>query len=1711
MNCNTNSLEYKSLESQAGGRVTREILNETGGVVPTVNSLTGASVKNRYTAQKMEGLFRRLSAMNNRLNISLSVNTAKIGEEYIITGVNNNYSPATFFDYVNDETASFKELEEINNKRSTLPISILEDSGPDEGNDYSTQASIFEKTSNSMNDMELSNANTILKEAGKPTISRTDEVDSQETPETLASKRNVEIEEQIQFVRKKLGINVELTTDDSYHGKVEYANGLPTIYLSKNMLQNDTLMHEAIGHVFINAIGGLNHPRVKALAKRLGVDHMSEYDQLEAIADAIGKESSEQFKTKEAKSSFKRFIDWFYDQLSKIFGKSVDDLKWLVKKGLTDYKAYHRMGFVPSRIQYQSIDGNDIYEAMSNTRTEGHPKYVSFKEDEHIYSARGVDNSKSVTDFAFGSKREKLDDYADVKITKNYLIENRNRLPLEIYQAMREESVSISETVKYNDVFAKIKARAAELNKTYTTDREFGSYLHNAIDMYLSNNIKLQDKGFESVYEYLDKLKAFVKEGGYKIIPEMRLFDLETRIAGAVDLVLFNPDTKETIIIDFKTRKQPLVDGKLRESTIDSERNIKYMQQLSMYKNMIEKLYPGANVVASHIQTFDFSIDEESSDYKKKVFTLTSGVNARKPKVYTDSNSEFNEYDRIAARQVGNFIIDDSTEILSSLTQTFRKLVDTLSTNINVNYGNMSKYEKQRLENLLSDLKDYEETDQLLGILSYLNKTLGYVKDNGEFVMGDFDRFLEQMAIESDNPSSTVRVMSKFKNQADSFSILPELLRVLNQPQYKKRLSEIDGGLDSLNALQKSIHELDSMQTIIKERAWDSLSDNLALLSDAHIIEAKDKLMKQFLKENPPTSGGFKFGDKVLTRAEWKAEREKYVLKNLKAIAPKIYKESKAFWYDYLSKGYFDISTMDKLFQDAGNTRSLLIQNVNKRFNQAELAIREKVSARVFEFDKFLQEYSKKTGLSIMKLNELVIDTDSKGEPTGFMVGKYKPELYLEYRKLVSAINDAEPGDARTKASEIKNEWIKQNIVDGKPLMKWEDSKYKQHTELFDAYAKMVSDADLELDGNNVLIKRPKELGSVEFTKLPQVRAESGEHRLKGNFKRWAKDSFLSGFMKVKGEEDAESMPDQDTVDKNNHDDKNANYRVNAGLDGGINRSIPIFYRANLSVDEMTSDISTALIKNYEMSANYNEKTKIQPEMNLILDAMEASRPILKRNGKIMINKASKYDTSIRKTGTSNEFEALQSVIDQRLYGMNMVHSGSFLGMDSAKLVKAVNGLTSKLFLAGNWIGGSVNLMQGEYNNFMNTVSNEHFTPGGYSKGLGDFWKDIGNIFDDVNNSVTKSRTLKFMELIDIQGEFAAFNNPYINNTLFKRVVNKDNLYFMHSIGETMITGSLMYGVMNSVKIMNSDGEYLGKDGKVVSSKDKAASLNDALDIKDGAIIKRIQFTHSSLNMLDEFSELGLSNYIKSLAADLHGQYDDKMKSTVQRTALGTLGMSMRRWLVRTTDKRWRGIAYSTKDWEDMDLFEKGFDEGLREFKEGHYASTIRFFAGVYRSMKDNSWAPQIALNWNTLSDRQKSGVRRTMVDVMMVGALMLLSNALRNLAADEPDDEKAAVLYTQTYLARRLYSEMSFFFNPLEFYRIMKSPAASFGVMDAILRTAGQILDDPSEVYQRGSNEGRYKAWVYFSKIVPGWKQYDLYILRGIDDKVRMQFGQSY
>ena len=195
------------------------------------------------------------------------------------------------------------------------------------------------------------------------------------------------------------------------------------------------------------------------------------------------------------------------------------------------------------------------------------------------------------------------------------------------------------------------------------------------------------------------------------------------------------------------------------------------------------------------------------------------------------------------------------------------------------------------------------------------------------------------------------------------------------------------------------------------------------------------------------------------------------------------------------------------------------------------------------------------------------------------------------------------------------------------------------------------------------------------------------------------------------------------------------------------------------------------------------------------------------------------------------------------------------------------------------------------------------------------------------------------------------------------------------------------------------------------------------------------------------------------------------MKSKFQRTVIGGMVMMFRKWMLRGTTKRWRGIDKkgALNDLEFENLF---FSQESGNLEEGSYVSTLRFLNNYRKDLKNFNF--NIMGKYNKLTDMEKSNIKRTLTDATIYSLMFGLYSLLSSMAEAEPDDETKELLYLIAYWFRRTQSEIGFWANPVEAFNIIRTPAASV----SMLEKTGSFVYEVNPL--TGWNEYERKTGIY-------------------------------
>jgi hypothetical protein len=162
-------------------------------------------------------------------------------------------------------------------------------------------------------------------------------------------------------------------------------------------------------------------------------------------------------------------------------------------------------------------------------------------------------------------------------------------------------------------------------------------------------------------------------------------------------------------------------------------------------------------------------------------------------------------------------------------------------------------------------------------------------------------------------------------------------------------------------------------------------------------------------------------------------------------------------------------------------------------------------------------------------------------------------------------------------------------------------------------------------------------------------------------------------------------------------------------------------------------------------------------------------------------------------------------------------------------------------------------------------------------------------------------------------------------------------------------------------------------------------------------------------------------------------------------------------------------------------------DIELDDVSEGFYNTFARVMFTDFGNFKN-----YIMMNQNTLTDLEKSNIRRFIAEMGMFTTVTVALALIGFGGGDDDDEKKSKLHYYTLYELRRMQAELSFYWNPVEAARILRTPTATMSTIERMARFFDQavLTWDPDKLtYKRrtGLNEkGDNKSWSYFQSLIP-------------------------
>jgi len=1119
-----------------------------------------------------------------------------------------------------------------------------------------------------------------------------------------------------------------------------------------------------------------------------------------------------------------------------------------------------------------------------------------------------------------------------------------------------------------------------------------------------------------------------------------------------------------------------------------------YYTKAAEYANL-----KGDNYGFTNINEFTSEIMTNSS-FRNKLKAVESNESVWKQ--FINAIKEFlglnnKNYDSIKVQEIVNSIIDIASEEYSnnnqsSLNMTFEKrtrdsikskkeIEDNLEkelTNVKnlitriyatiedvkvkSNDAKGGKY-KDKYKKIQDNLKDLQSKSEEKAILEYLNFSV------------DELYILKNSIQNKENPS--LDYLSRFKSYMVIFSNNDSIRDIafslkkynkITEEEYKKLTKNLDYVESQYNTVYKSL--IDKMK--------DALIEPLAAKNDRVTTEYYEIFEREYNK-NKPT--GY--------------TKDEYITEQMNENIDSIQAEKRAKIRKSLDLINIDISGFDTYASSEKLTDSTFISILSEKIDEADFKVRQ-VSMTQRNKIAVKERKANFQGNSNEKRYAFMLD---KTKDNQYFVTQYKSEFNDIVEDFERKLNNLEYGSKEhIQIKNERNKWIKENYKNNKPINKWINPKYTALSgfkkDYYDFYIQQLKENNEKTNGINSLFRQPFEDGPV-FIRLNGITQSTSDKILSGKAVNAVKTGIKDIFKDRKDEDSYGNLINEETDDQMYE-------RTRTDLNNQAVNSLPVYYRNKINVKDQSYDLSTMLAMDTMMAENYKQKKEIEAEADVLLTVIGESS-VLRRNidAKALVaffkktGEISKSDLVREQGKNSNIYKKLKSMMDNRIYGITDVYQGKILGISINQLSNSTASATADLQLGLNALTALPNVLQAKFQNFIEGIGGDIFTVRDIAKAEKIYAADMANILNDIGSTTNSSKINVLIETFDLMGNFSIIKNAFESRSKLRSVANKNSIHAMNGMGEHYAQATLMIAVMNSIKVKNKKGQFIDFNGNVTTKK-KAMTLYEAYEKKvdkDGIVTlelnKNAESTSHSAESIKGTGQIHHQQLIRKLTIKLHGQYDSKWQSHIERYWWGKLILMFRKWMVSAYKRRYAGALHSLKKQEDLTDEQRIYDYEMKRFDEGIYTSFVRYIRHGVMPAIANFKLELATQNWKEMTDMEKSNIRKTITELMITG-MMATAAMLTYAAADDDDDE---ILFTLAYIFRRQQSEFMQFYHPSENMRVFRSPAVALNTLEKTYSFFTQIMPwSIGEDYEGGRNRGENRAWIKFKKLIPVIAQFE-------------------
>jgi hypothetical protein len=962
------------------------------------------------------------------------------------------------------------------------------------------------------------------------------------------------------------------------------------------------------------------------------------------------------------------------------------------------------------------------------------------------------------------------------------------------------------------------------------------------------------------------------------------------------------------------------------------------------------------------------------------------------------------------------------------------------------------------LKSLQKKLKQFDDTQSWLAISTYTKNLVSSISIlDSRFQGEDFS---------NKNILSTIKLYSQY---LDSYAVIEDVAQLLSD-SFSEQVDNLTE--EDRQEIRTNLESAQGKYTLLR-RDFNAflkkgIKKDLAHIKNVPEVETKwkERLTKEY-DENKESLGITE------SKVEWISKQMNTVHKDAiqKDVEAEVNKIIESVGYDIQSGTYY--------FSSALNTNSKLVQIFQFILDEIRAKITDMVTTKDVQFEKLFNKLVKEKGSTdVLKLYKNIIEYDGD---TPILKGEYSIKYRQRHIELTEKLDELSDTVGR-ESIEYKRTLADLNNLKREDFKNDLSGLSKTELEVLNFFKGLIDETS-KMTYNIQSLKKFD--NDVVYYKLPVVTKSDLERILQGD---------MTGIVKDKWKDLTEIRPDEEGYEYANVE--------NIDMAGNPMYNIRILYRGNIPGKDQSLDLFTIMRMEYLNAVNFQVKTEREMELNALVEIAK-DKKFYRTTGmrsRILSRFSTRNRASTIKGSESNTYKKMKSMMEMNIYNM-MRHNASKWGqVDVNKAVSFLNAWLAHAGLDMNRHAATANVLNAQANVFLETISGQVIKGRDVRRANAVYTNDLSNILKDVSNPIPRSFTNQTMLMFDTFGYRDIGGNAFIRKGVGKALINTDRGQIMHTSGEHWVQSTLTMAVLNNIKVMNENSQFINKQGEVVEEK-KAASVLDMLELNsnDGKIQMNPKAVYTTHTLNVKFNEGGreqISELVKKKILDSNGNYDPNMQPEIMRHWWGKLIMIFRRFFVPMFTQRYKGFEHSRKSKEELAKEPEkylSYSHSLKQYEEGTYTTLVRFIThSIIPAIKQRSFKT-MSSDYKNLSDFEKGNMRKAMTEIALTAMILpLIRSLLGALLGGAGDDEGMnGVIYFWLYQTRRLESELAQFRNINEQFKILRSPIPSARLLEQSSTLLYKIISpfewqNLNDKYETGRKKGDLKIRHDFQKLIP-------------------------